>query len=74
MIRSRLCLSRWHGDHVESIGYIQDAPLDGEICDGCGAAAIIRVVLHTGGILVFCADCWTRHEKVLRDEAAQVRG
>jgi hypothetical protein len=59
---------------VEALGYISDAPLTGEVCDGCGADAVVRVVLHTGGTLCFCADCWAKHEKVLRDEADKVRG
>ena len=51
-----------------------DGPPHDEPCDGCGGAAVVRVVLGSGKALVFCDDCWSRNEAALRRAAATVRG
>ena len=41
-------------------------------CDRCNAQAYDRVVLAGGGDLLFCGHHWSRHEVVLRPQAAEV--
>jgi hypothetical protein len=41
-------------------------------CDRCGAQAYIRVVLTSGGELLFCAHHGRAHEAKLREVAAAV--
>ena len=41
-------------------------------CDRCGAQAYIRVVLASGGELLFCAHHGRAHEAKLREIAAAV--
>ena len=42
-------------------------------CDRCGAQAYIRVVLASGGELLFCAHHGRAHEAKLREIAAAVQ-
>lgn len=39
-------------------------------CDACGAQAYIRVELHSGSELLFCAHHGRKHEAQLRERAA----
>lgn len=41
-------------------------------CDRCNAQAYVRVELSAGGDLLFCGHHWSRHEDVLRPQAATV--
>jgi hypothetical protein len=41
-------------------------------CDRCGARAYVRVVLPTGGELLFCAHHGRRHEAALRAGQAEI--
>ena len=41
-------------------------------CDRCYAQAYVRVVLPGGADLLFCGHHWSRHELVLRPQAAAV--
>lgn len=41
-------------------------------CDRCGAAAKIRVVLRTGGELLFCGHHGREHESKLRELEANI--
>ncbi|MFY9331854.1 MAG: hypothetical protein WAO41_09290 [Candidatus Nanopelagicales bacterium] len=41
-------------------------------CDRCGAQAYVRVVLLTGGELLFCGHHWSRHADSLKDKARDV--
>ena len=47
---------------------------EGDPCDGCGSPGEVRIVLGSGGVLVFCGLCWEKHEAVLRPLASTVRG
>ena len=38
-------------------------------CDRCGAQAYVRVVLHAGGELLFCAHHGREHVPALADKA-----
>lgn len=42
-------------------------------CDRCGAQAYLRVALHSGGELFFCAHHAREHGDALRDIATVVR-
>jgi hypothetical protein len=42
-------------------------------CDRCGAQAYMRVLLATGGELLFCAHHGRAHEAKLREIAAAVQ-
>ena len=42
-------------------------------CDRCGAQAYIRVVLASGGELLFCAHHGRAHESKLREIAAGIQ-
>jgi hypothetical protein len=42
-------------------------------CDRCGAQAYIRVVLASGGELLFCAHHGRAHEAKLREIAAGIQ-
>jgi Zn ribbon nucleic-acid-binding protein len=42
-------------------------------CDRCGAAAKIRVVLRTGGELLFCGHHGREHESKLRELEANIQ-
>ena len=44
----------------------------GDRCDRCGAQAYLRVELHTGGELLFCAHHAREHGEKLREIAANV--
>lgn len=44
----------------------------GDRCDRCGAQAYLRVELHTGGELLFCAHHAREHGEKLREIAATV--
>ena len=49
------------------------APLTAEDrCDRCGAQAYLRVVLHAGGELLFCAHHAREHGDKLREVAVTV--
>lgn len=41
-------------------------------CDRCGAQAYVRVVLSTGGELLFCAHHGRAHDAKLREIAADI--
>lgn len=41
-------------------------------CDRCGAQAYVKVILHVGGELLFCAHHARANEAALRDVAAEV--
>lgn len=41
-------------------------------CDRCGAAARVRVTLHSGGELLFCQHHGNEHEDRLRELDATV--
>lgn len=41
-------------------------------CDRCGAQAYVRVVLSSGGELLFCAHHGREHTPRLRDVAAEI--
>lgn len=76
---SRTCRYQWHRTHMEPdpADPIHNGPLDGERCDSCGhtdPTTLVRVVLNTGGTLIFCSTCWHRHEQALRETATLVRG
>ena len=42
-------------------------------CDRCGAQAYVRVVLGSGGELLFCAHHGREHRDALRDVAADIQ-
>jgi hypothetical protein len=42
-------------------------------CDRCGAQAYIRVVLVTGGELLFCAHHGKRYSEALRKVASEIQ-
>lgn len=42
-------------------------------CDRCGAQAYIRVVLSTGGELLFCGHHGRQHDEKLRKVAADIQ-
>ncbi len=48
------------------------ALLSSDRCDRCSAQAYVRVVLSNGADLLFCGHHWSRHEDVLRPQAAEV--
>lgn len=41
-------------------------------CDRCGAQALVRAQLRTGGALLFCGHHWADHEDALMAVAAEV--
>lgn len=41
-------------------------------CDRCGAQAYVRVRLHDGGDLYFCAHHYSKHSDALADVAEEV--
>ena len=41
-------------------------------CDRCGAQAYVRVLLHNGLELLFCAHHYTENAAALADKAAEV--
>lgn len=41
-------------------------------CDRCNAQAYVRVVLASGGDLLFCGHHWDQHEDVVRPIAVDV--
>ena len=41
-------------------------------CDRCGAQAYVRVVLSSGGELLFCAHHGRKHQDKLREVAADI--
>lgn len=41
-------------------------------CDRCGAQAYVRVMLASGGELLFCAHHGREHEAKLREVAAEI--
>lgn len=41
-------------------------------CDRCGAQAYVRVVLISGGDLLFCLHHFTEHSETLRPKAAEI--
>ena len=41
-------------------------------CDRCGAQAYLRVILASGGELLFCAHHGKKYEESLRSIAAQI--
>lgn len=43
-------------------------------CDRCGAAAQVRVILPSGGELLFCGHHAREHQPRLRELSAQVQG
>lgn len=43
-------------------------------CDRCGAAAQVRVVLPSGGELLFCGHHARKHNQALVELDAQVQG
>lgn len=54
-----------------SAALLTAAPLTAaDRCDRCGARAYIRVVLASGGELLFCAHHGRRHEAALRERAS----
>ena len=42
-------------------------------CDRCGAQAYVRVLLGSGGELLFCAHHGREHREALRDVAAEIQ-
>lgn len=42
-------------------------------CDRCGAQAYVRVVLNSGGELLFCAHHARKHEESLRQVATEIQ-
>lgn len=42
-------------------------------CDRCGAQAYVRVVLATGGELLFCAHHGREHAAALNDASAKIQ-
>ncbi|MDS1271278.1 hypothetical protein RIF23_13325 [Lipingzhangella sp. LS1_29] len=42
-------------------------------CDRCGAQAYVRVVLNSGGDLLFCAHHARKHDDELRKIAAEIQ-
>ncbi|RNL87413.1 DUF7455 domain-containing protein [Halostreptopolyspora alba] len=42
-------------------------------CDRCGAQAYVRVVLNSGGDLLFCAHHMHEHDDSIRKIAAEVQ-
>lgn len=49
-----------------------DAPLAGERCDRCTAAAKVRAVLPGGGDLVFCGHHANRYDADLKKVAVKI--
>lgn len=41
-------------------------------CDRCGAQALVRARLRTGGDLLFCGHHWVDHEDALMAVAVEV--
>lgn len=41
-------------------------------CDRCGAQAYVRVILHSGSDLLFCAHHWRDNSEALRSVAASI--
>lgn len=41
-------------------------------CDRCGAQAYMRVILHSGGELMFCAHHANAHREKLNEVAARI--
>ena len=53
---------------------LASAPLTvADRCDRCGAQAYVRVVLATGGELLFCAHHGRQHADALRGVAAEIQ-
>lgn len=51
------------------------APLvqDVDVCDcGCSLPAEVRVTMRSGGVLLFCGDCFEHHESAVTQFAAYV--
>lgn len=42
-------------------------------CDRCGAQAYLRVFLHTGGELLFCAHHAAQHRDKLAEVASRIQ-
>lgn len=42
-------------------------------CDRCGAQAYVRVVLNSGGELLFCAHHMREHDDSIRKIAAEIQ-
>lgn len=42
-------------------------------CDRCGAQAYMRVILHSGGELMFCAHHAAAHREKLSEVAARIQ-
>lgn len=42
-------------------------------CDRCGAQAYVRVVLNSGGELLFCAHHMRKHGESLREIAVEIQ-
>ncbi|MFC4561174.1 hypothetical protein ACFO4E_04805 [Nocardiopsis mangrovi] len=42
-------------------------------CDRCGAQAYVRVVLNSGGELLFCAHHMRKHDDSIRRIAAEIQ-
>lgn len=42
-------------------------------CDRCGAQAYVRVILHNGGELLFCAHHGRAHHDKLRQVALKIQ-
>jgi hypothetical protein len=42
-------------------------------CDRCGARALVRAVLPTGGKLLFCGHHGRKHCAALADQGAELR-
>lgn len=42
-------------------------------CDRCGAQAYMRVILHSGGELMFCAHHAAAHREKLQEVAARIQ-
>jgi hypothetical protein len=42
-------------------------------CDcGCSLPALVRVTLRSGGVLLFCGDCFEHHEAGVTPHAAYI--
>jgi hypothetical protein len=44
-----------------------------DLCDRCGAQAYVRVLLPSGGELLFCAHHGREHSKKLAEVAAEIQ-
>ncbi len=57
-----------------SATYTEEIALSaGDRCDRCGAQAYLRVTLHSGGELLFCAHHGRAHQDKLRQVALKIQ-